>query len=121
MVMPTDLQKSEEDEPETVEQEKGTGLPAVMDEDEDSELPSIPDADENTGDAADFYTVTVPSGAVCRDIAEELMELGLVEDSEDFRLYMDQNGYDNMIRTGEFQIPREASYEEIARILTRNT
>jgi cell division protein YceG involved in septum cleavage len=43
-----------------------------------------------------------------------------VEDSEDLRLYMDQNGYDNMIRVGEFQIPRDASYEEIAQILTRS-
>lgn len=136
MIMPGESLQSEADETETAESEEQTGLseetePAdtgiadmepedVTQEQESTALPAIPEADENTGDVSgDYITVTVAEGAVCRDIAEELMELGLVEDSEDFRLYMAQNSYDHLIRVGEYEIPREATYEEIARILTQ--
>ena len=43
----------------------------------------------------------------------------LIEDAEDFRLYMGQIGYASFIHSGDFQIPMGASYEEIANILIR--
>ena len=72
------------------------------------------DASDNT-DAT--VTIEVYSGEVCRGVAEDLQACGLVEDSEEFRLYMDQMGYDQKLRVGTYEIPRGASFEEIAQII----
>lgn len=72
------------------------------------------DASDNTGATV---TIEVYRGEVCRGVAEDLQACGLVEDSEEFRLYMDQMGYDQKLRVGTFEIPRGASFEEIAQIL----
>lgn len=63
-------------------------------------------------------TITVSQGEVCRQIAEDLAGNGLVDDAEEFRKFMYQNGYDSLILEGDFTIPYGASYEEIATILT---
>lgn len=72
------------------------------------------DALDHTGATV---TIEVYRGEVCRGVAEDLQACGLVEDSEEFRLYMDQMGYDQKLRVGTFEIPRGSSFEEIAQIL----
>lgn len=66
-----------------------------------------------------IITITVQQGEYCRPIAQKLKDAGLIEDAEDFRLYMGQIGYASFIHSGDFQIPMGASYEEIANILIR--
>ncbi len=63
--------------------------------------------------------VQVYEGEVCRQIAEDLMEKGLITDVEDFRKYMDRQNYDSSIRQGTYEIPYGATYEQIAEILTK--
>lgn len=72
------------------------------------------DASDNTGATV---TIEVYRGEVCRGVAEDLQACGLVEDSEEFRLYMDQMGYDQKLCVGTYEIPRGASFEEIAQII----
>lgn len=83
---------------------------------EAQDVPAEPDT-ETAEDGETLVTVTVETGEVCRDIANDLAEKGLVEDAEEFRLYMDENGYDSGIHVGVFEIPAGATYEEIAKIL----
>ena len=55
----------------------------------------------------------------CRTIAEKLKALNLVDDAEQFRIYMGQKGADHFIADGEHIIPQGASYDDIITILTQ--
>lgn len=61
-------------------------------------------------------SVEIKRGEVCRDLAEELQKLGLVDDAETFRKYMQRRGYDNQIRVGTFTLKRGMTQEEIAKV-----
>lgn len=63
------------------------------------------------------YSVT--SQDTCRTIAEKLKALNLVDDAEQFRIYMGQKGADHFIADGEHIIPQGASYDDIITILTQ--
>lgn len=52
-------------------------------------------------------------------IAEKLKALNLVDDAEQFRIYMGQKGADHFIADGEHVIPQGASYDDIITILTQ--
>ena len=70
-------------------------------------------------DAVTTYTISVTSQDTCRTIAEKLKALNLVDDAEQFRIYMGQKGADHFIADGEHVIPQGASYEDIITILTQ--
>ena len=69
--------------------------------------------------ATTTYTITVTSQDTCRTIAEKLKALGLVDDAEQFRIYMGQKGADHFIADGDHSIPQGASYDDIITILTQ--
>lgn len=83
-----------------------------------ADTPNQPPASETVAEPQ-IITITVQQGEYCRPIAQKLKDAGLIEDAEDFRLYMGQIGYASFIHSGDFQIPMGASYEEIANILIR--
>lgn len=83
-----------------------------------ADTPNQPPASETVAEPK-IITITVQQGEYCRPIAQKLKDAGLIEDAEDFRLYMGQIGYASFIHSGDFQIPMGASYEEIANILIR--
>ena len=60
----------------------------------------------------------IKRGDVCRTIAENLATLGMGEDAEEFRKYMQKNGYDHQINVGSFELKKGMSYEEIAKTIT---
>lgn len=69
--------------------------------------------------AADLMgNITVVSGDGSYTVARKLEEAGYVSSAGDFDDFLCQNGYDKKLRTGTFQIPKDASYEQIARIMT---
>lgn len=70
-------------------------------------------------DTVTTYTITVTSQDTCRTIAEKLKALNLVDDAEQFRIYMGQKGADHFIADGEHVIPQGASYDDIITILTQ--
>lgn len=70
-------------------------------------------------DAVTTYTISVTSQDTCRTIAEKLKALNLVDDAEQFRIYMGQKGADHFIADGEHVIPQGASYDDIITILTK--
>jgi len=59
-------------------------------------------------DAVTTYTISVTSQDTCRTIAEKLKALNLVDDAEQFRIYMGQKGADHFIADGEHVIPQGA-------------
>ena len=70
-------------------------------------------------DAVTTYTISVTSQDTCRTIAEKLKALNLVDDAEQFRIYIGQKGADHFIADGEHVIPQGASYDDIITILTQ--
>lgn len=60
----------------------------------------------------------IKRGDVCRTISENLVALEMVEDAEEFRKYMQKNGYDHQINVGSFELKKGMSYEEIAKTIT---
>ena len=70
-------------------------------------------------DAVTTYTISVTSQDTCRTIAEKLKALNLVDDAEQFRIYMGQKDADHFIADGEHVIPQGASYDDIITILTQ--
>lgn len=89
---------------------------------QDSETKDDKSSDSGQDDAKKTtkknVTLTVKSGEGCRQIAEKLLELGVIEDTEEFREYMSSRGLDGLIQSGEFSIPKNATHKEIAEILT---
>ena len=77
------------------------------------------DAKNNNSQTNDYVIIKVKQGDVCRTISEALQNLGLVDDAEDFRKYMGKKGYADRIHAGEYKIPRNSTYEEIAQILIK--
>lgn len=63
-------------------------------------------------------SVTIVSGDGSYAIALKLKEAGVIMSAETFDSFLCESGYDKKLRTGTFQIPADASDEQIARILT---
>ena len=56
--------------------------------------------------------LTISNNMYSEDVAVALQELGVITDSVDFDSYLENNNLASKLRTGEFEIPREASYGE---------
>lgn len=63
--------------------------------------------------------VTIETGMWSDEIAKKFKEKGLVDDAKKFDDYLCDNGYASLIRDGEYKIPKGATYEEIAKIITK--
>lgn len=84
-----------------------------------------PDDEEASGQkasagqtAAAVESVTIVSGDGSYTVAKKLAEAGIVSSAASFDTFLCERGYDKRLRTGTFQIPADASDEQIARIVT---
>ena len=75
--------------------------------------------DDITKDISTTFTLTVSPSDTCRMIAEKLQAAGVIDDAENFRVYMGQKGADHLIANGDHEIPYGASYDDIINILTQ--
>lgn len=69
----------------------------------------------SSGETVSF---TISGGQNSRVVGNNLASAGLVDDGTAFDHFLEENGYDRIIRPGSYDIPEGASYEEIARIIT---
>jgi hypothetical protein len=139
MIMPGDTEEgaTETEQPTTAdeqdsEQESETAALQQTGAENLSETSSEKDSDK-TGESSETQKPTtgtdvnpdgtieieVTNGDACRQVAEKLYENGLVDDSEEFRLYMADKGYDNRIYVGTYQFQKGMTYDEIAEILIK--
>lgn len=82
--------------------------------------PSPTPTPTKTPEAEDTITIVIGSGQSSGAVSKTLAEAGLVEDAKEYDKYLCANGYDKKIRAGSYEIPKGASDEEIARIITRS-
>lgn len=109
----TDKQEADEqanDKQETGEQE------AVREEE------ASPEENAPFGMPAEAGTVSLQiiRGDSSVSVSKRMEELGLIDDASAYDRYLCQNGYDKKIRTGTYEIPVNATQEEIARMITGN-
>jgi hypothetical protein len=74
---------------------------------------------DGTSDTDGTIEIEVSNGDACRQVAEKLYDNGLVDDAEEFRLFMANKGYDNQIYVGTYQFQRGMTYDEIAETLIK--
>lgn len=51
-------------------------------------------------------------------ICQKLFDAGVIENKDEFKDFLDNSDYDNLIQPGTFTIPKGSAFEEIAKILT---
>ena len=74
------------------------------------------DEDKPSGETAGSITIVGGDGSYT--VAKKLQEAGIVNSADSFDTFLWGRGYDKKLRTGTFQIPANASDEQIARIVT---
>lgn len=83
-----------------------------------SEVVSEKETEKTTKDTKkEFIQITIRDSDAARQVSETLYYNGLVKDAEDFRQYLAKKGYATRIRSGTFEIPVGASYQEICDII----
>lgn len=96
----SDTATSEETKNETVEEE-----------------PKVATTEAKTPGKSVSFKVT--AGESSSKVAENLYRAGLVDNPSAFNTYLEQNGYDNTIHVGTFNIPEGSTYEQIANTISK--
>jgi len=65
-------------------------------------------------------TFKILSGMTSEKVAELLQESGLIDDAEDFNMYVVRQGKAGVIKTGTYTIPADSDYDEIIKIITKS-
>ena len=68
--------------------------------------------------AGDTVTIVIEKGNGSDTVARKLASAGLISDAAAYDKWLIQNGYDRVLAAGTHQIPKGASEEEIAKILS---
>ncbi|MCI8635691.1 MAG: endolytic transglycosylase MltG [Eubacterium sp.] len=107
---PADTAKGEK--PETPE----TPKPEKKPEPESETQPQPPKQQEPQKE--EKVRIEISGGQYSDTVCKKLAEAGLVDDAKAFNDYLVQKDYDNSILPGVYEIPKGATYEEIAVLLT---
>ena len=96
---------------------------------EETSMPETPEIVEETtpdttvvntpASTGEIVTLVITSGMTSNRASDILQELGVVESGYDLNMFLYNNGYESKLRVGSFEIPKGASYQEIADIITR--
>lgn len=98
--------------------EQNKPLPAAKPETAKTDTNEMNRQEDNASSSLKVEKVTIVSGDGSYTVALKLKEAGVVMSAETFDDFLCENGYDKKLRTGTFQIPADASDEQIARIVT---
>lgn len=67
----------------------------------------------------DVISITVVGGDSSWTVSKRMEEAGLIESAKDFDTHLCRYGYDKRISVGTYEIPTDATHEEMAKILTK--
>ena len=67
----------------------------------------------------DVVSITVVGGDTSWTVSKRMEEAGLIESARDFDTHLCRYGYDKKISVGTYNIPKSASHEEMAKIITK--
>lgn len=97
------------DEPDAQPEGEPAGQPA------DNQPPDTqPEEDQKVGKVRFIISGGEYSDVIC----QKLKEAGLIDDADAYNKFLVEENYDNFINPGVYDIPKNATYEEIAVLLT---
>lgn len=67
---------------------------------------------------AETISIKIEPGMVSQSIARYLYQKNVIGSASDFNNYMQEHEVTEKLRAGEFEIPKDATYEEIVEIIT---
>lgn len=79
-----------------------------------------PGGTESASGEEETVKIIVSRGTGSRSVCNQLAEAGLIEDAAAFDQYLIESGYSKRISAGTFEIPKGASDEEIAKIISKS-
>jgi hypothetical protein len=79
---------------------------------ETPEQPAAPEQEE--------VNIVVQHGMSSDTVSQVLADHGVISDWKDFNRYLESNNYGKRIQPGNFTVPKNASYEDLARILSKS-
>ena len=111
---------SQEDEEEVKQETKDSD---DSDSDKDTDI-SEEDTEESSNKeesivSIDYIPIKITSGMTATDVGKLLKEKKVIEDVDEFRSYMSEQGYSSKILIGNYLIPVNATYKKIANIITK--
>ncbi len=113
--------ENEPTEPETFETEsfETESIESEPAETETFETESVEEEPSGPEEIVGTVTVVINPGESSESVSRSIESAGLIESAKQFDKYLCNNGYDNIIAVGKYEIPVGASEEEIAKIITR--
>lgn len=81
------------------------------------ESSETPESDGQNDSEEEYIVITVEKGNGSDTVARKLEKAGLVKNAVEYDKYLCANGYDRRISTGNHEIPKNASDEQIAKII----
>ena len=86
--------------------------------DAESEKTQDSDAAAAQKQTVEQVEISILPGEYSDTISQKLLDAGLIDDKAAFSKYINDTNVDNLIQPGTFTVPKGASYEEVAKILT---
>lgn len=83
------------------------------DKDESGTINSTKDSEN----IQEMVIITIKSGEGSEIVAGKVREAGFTDDGASFNKYLVENGYDKKLKIGDHEIPKDASFDEIAKSL----
>lgn len=109
-----DSKESKSDNKDKQEQAKDDQTKA----DAESEKTQDSDATAAQKQTVEQVEISILPGEYSDTISQKLLDAGLIDDKAAFSKYINDTNVDNLIQPGTFTVPKGASYEEVAKILT---
>ncbi len=113
-----DTESSTDTKPESDTKPSADTNEMTKQDDDTTETASKATSSASSTSSSTVKSVTIVSGDGSYTVAKKLADAGVVDSAGAFDTFLCQNGYDKKLRTGTFQIPANASGEQIARIVT---
>ncbi len=107
-------ESEETEEPQQTTESEETEEPQQTTEPKETEEPR-----QTSEPEADTITLVIVRGDTSVSVSKALEEAGLVEDYQTYDQFLCSGGYDKSINAGTYEIPVNATDEEIARIITK--
>lgn len=116
----TTKETKEEEKEEAKEEANNESDTAASEETKNDTAEEEPKAaTTETKTPSNFVSFKVTAGESSSKVAENLYRAGLIDNPSAFNTYLEQNGYDNTIHVGTFNIPEGSTYEQIANTISK--
>lgn len=90
----------------------------IAEHEEEQPAEQVADVEFGMPDEAGTISIQIVRGDSSVSVSKRLEEAGLIDSAVDYDRYLCQNGYDKKIQTGNYDIPANATQEEIAIMIT---